>query len=257
MAQSATRYFDVTDDNGVTVHGYVEVHRPTNPRDPDFGNDRVAYRYFQFLNTRDACLIDPERLKGAMRDALAGALESLGISGARQERVETDATSSFNAMKEQCLRNPDKYVSNGSSAPVDYGSVQPAPNTTTYAEAWPSLGTSAGDRGQPTLLADGSSARANDTALPARPALPRSFGPLAYPLDDDPTASSPSLDAPAPPVPATSPPSFHSLLARTVLASLPLSGSRAPTVPPDPLSLLPPVEESDNFGSLAPWLPPR
>jgi Ca2+-binding RTX toxin-like protein len=138
MPQSATQYFDVTDVNGVTVHGYVEVFRPTSPSDPNYGNDRAATRYFEFLNTRDVCTIDPDALKSGMAAALTSAVEALGIDSPNAQNIIRDSNSSFDAIKQQCIQNPDKYVSNEASSPsMDWDTNQFVGLTTTAYEEIP------------------------------------------------------------------------------------------------------------------------
>jgi hypothetical protein len=101
MADKATVPFVATDSNGVVVHGYVEVHRP-GPGRQHYGNPRAADPYFEFLETRELCLIDPEELKGAMREALRQALEAIGIGDPHPAAVDRDVNEKYRRIEAQC-----------------------------------------------------------------------------------------------------------------------------------------------------------
>jgi hypothetical protein len=76
--------FDVTDDNGVRVEGTAEAARDPNgdyykPGSPYYLNPRYAERYFEFLNPREACTIDPQVLSRGVQGAFSEALKRLGV----------------------------------------------------------------------------------------------------------------------------------------------------------------------------------
>ncbi|MGA2289431.1 hypothetical protein [Bradyrhizobium sp.] len=113
----ASESFDVTDANGVRVTGTIEVYRDRNgeyynPNSPFYHNPRFVQANFEYLNTREACTIDPDVLSEAMQAALANALEKFGIPRPDSGKVGRDVNASIAATRLQCARNADKYVSN-------------------------------------------------------------------------------------------------------------------------------------------------
>jgi hypothetical protein len=101
MTDKATVPFVATDSNGVVVHGYVEVHRP-GPGGRYYGNPRAADAYFEFLETREICLIDPYELKRAMAQALTEPLETIGIANPSQAAVDRDVEEKYDGIQAQC-----------------------------------------------------------------------------------------------------------------------------------------------------------
>jgi len=114
MTDKATIPFVATDSNDIVVHGYVEVHRP-GPGGRDHGNPRAAAPYFEFLETRNVCLIDPAELRREMEAALAQALQVIGIEDPSQAAVASDVDAILRGVLAQCRASPDKYVSNSSN----------------------------------------------------------------------------------------------------------------------------------------------
>ena len=60
----ASEPFEVTDANGITVRGTVNVVGPPegaffDPTSPYYRNPRYADAYYSYLNTREACTIRP------------------------------------------------------------------------------------------------------------------------------------------------------------------------------------------------------
>src|SRR5258708_33825853 len=101
--------FDVTDDNGITVTGTVDMYRDTegdyyDPTSPEsYKNPRFADVHFDYFNTRGACTIDRNALRKAMEDALANALTKFGIEGQRPDNMTRLATQSTNATLHMCM----------------------------------------------------------------------------------------------------------------------------------------------------------
>jgi hypothetical protein len=121
--------FDVTDDNGVRVQGTAEAARDPNgayydPKSPYYGNPRYAERHFEFLNPREACIIDPQVLSSGMQDAFSEALKRLGIEKPSDDNIKNDVEKSIRKYREQCAQNSDKYVSNRTSSAADWGGGQ-------------------------------------------------------------------------------------------------------------------------------------
>jgi hypothetical protein len=120
----AIESFDVEDENGVRVTGTVEAYRKRdgdyyNPNSPSFRNERHADVDINYLNTRDVCRIDPNKLKEAVADAFARALVRFGIPDPKMDNVEQKVGELIKATRQQCALNPDKYVSNQNSLAVD------------------------------------------------------------------------------------------------------------------------------------------
>ena len=121
----ASEPFEVTDANGITVRGTVNVGRNPrgaffDPTSPYYGQPRFADVDFTYFNTREACTIDRATLSRAMQGALKRALENFGIAGPNTTKIEDDTNASIRAMREQCTQNADKYVSNETSSSTDW-----------------------------------------------------------------------------------------------------------------------------------------
>jgi hypothetical protein len=80
--------FDVTDDNGITVTGTVDVYRDPNgdyhnrAKPESDMNPRFADVRFNYFNTREACTIDRNALRKAMEESTAPPRVSKIIGGA-------------------------------------------------------------------------------------------------------------------------------------------------------------------------------
>jgi hypothetical protein len=114
----ASEPFEATDANGITVTGTVDVFRDPNghffkPGSQYYRNPRYAERNFDYFNPREACKIDRDTLSRAMQKALRNALIRFGIPGPNDDRIEEDVNKSIAAMRQRCIQNADKYVSNG------------------------------------------------------------------------------------------------------------------------------------------------
>lgn len=134
----ASESFDVTDANGVRVTGTIEVYRDRNgeyynPNSPFYHNPRFAQANFEYLNTREACTIDPDVLSEAMQAALANALEKFGIPRPDSGKVGRDVNASIAATRLQCARNADKYVSNETSSSTNWDTGKSVGNVTAKA----------------------------------------------------------------------------------------------------------------------------
>jgi len=108
--------FEVTDDNGITVRGSVEVSRDPkgdfyNPGSRYLGNPRYAEFHIVYSNTREACTIDRDKLSEAVQKALGEALEKFGIAGANPGSIRDRVNREIDATRQQCAANADKYVS--------------------------------------------------------------------------------------------------------------------------------------------------
>jgi hypothetical protein len=113
----ASEPFEITDENGITVTGTVDVYRHPkgpyyNPKSRYYKQPRYADAHFDYCNTREACTIDRSAPSKAMEDAFAKALTRFGIKDPGRDRIAEDVDASINATREQCIRNADKYVSN-------------------------------------------------------------------------------------------------------------------------------------------------
>jgi hypothetical protein len=114
--------FDVTDDNGITVTGTVDVYRDPNgdyynrAKPESYMNPRFADVRFNYFNTREACTIDRNALRKAMEDALAtaqyqgrggvvqGSKIELALGTALSGRLHPDLTYASNRLP--CLKFP-------------------------------------------------------------------------------------------------------------------------------------------------------
>ncbi len=119
------RDIDVTDANGIRVIGTVEVGRDPagpyyDPNSPYYQNDRYAEGQFEFLTTREVCTIDRQTLANAMQEAFADALTGFGITGPDQQRLQDDVGTTIDGIRQQCIENQDKYVSNEVSLAADW-----------------------------------------------------------------------------------------------------------------------------------------
>ena len=136
----AIESFDVTDENGVRVTGTVEAyHDPNgdyyNPQSEFYLNPRHRDLDINYLNTRDVCRINPEKLKQAVAEAFARALAKSGVDKPNTDVVDKNVGDSIDFTRRQCAQNPDKYVSNQTSLAVDTESGKPVGDMTVRAYA--------------------------------------------------------------------------------------------------------------------------
>lgn len=136
----ASEPFEVTDDNGITVTGTVDVYRdPNGPffdlKSEFYQQPRYADAHFDFFNTREACTIDRKALSEAMQQAFRKALEKFQIPGPNPNKVRDDVEASINATRQQCIRNADKYVSNETFSSTNWETGKAVGNLTAKAYA--------------------------------------------------------------------------------------------------------------------------
>jgi hypothetical protein len=95
----ASETFEVTDDNGITVTGTVDVFRHPkgpyyDPKSKYYMQPRYADAHFDYFNTREACMIDRNALSKAMEEAFAKALTRFGIKNPGPGRIAEDVDDS-------------------------------------------------------------------------------------------------------------------------------------------------------------------
>lgn len=113
----ASEPFEVTDDNGITVRGGVEVSRHPkgafyDPTSSYYGDPRYAESHIVYSNTREACTIDRDKLSEAVQKALYDALMKFGIPRPNPAAVKEEVERRIDDTRQQCISNADKYVTN-------------------------------------------------------------------------------------------------------------------------------------------------
>ena len=121
----ASEPFEVTDANGITVRGSVEVSRHpkgafNDPGSKYYRKPRYAEFDIVYSNTREACTIDRDTLSEAVQKALRDALITFGIPGPNSAAIEQDINREIDETRQRCLANADKYVSNETGFATDW-----------------------------------------------------------------------------------------------------------------------------------------